>query len=180
MLGQRLELSLFIDEPLIWIYSFVLSLFKDLSYHFSKCACLCLFSCLHVIDIIVSFFLHLFSWVGWTIWWSCLKRWNPSTFFFICLYFIAHLFDSFCFPNLKNWNPNFIQELKVVQVGYSFCFLFKVKSVIDKSSLRYHFSSVVSPLTSYYCLFVTFVIVFVVTLTCCCHWVSSIIIMVVC
>ena len=67
----------------------------------------------------------------------------------ICFYLV----DSFRFPNLKNWNPNFIQELKFVQVGYSFCFLFKVESLIAKDSLRYHLSSVVSLLTC--CLFVT-------------------------
>ena len=106
----------------------------------------------------------------------------------IWLYFIAHSFDSFCFPNLKNWNPNFIHELKVVKVVYSFFFLFKVKSLTVKNSLRYHFSFIVSLSTSCYCLFVTFVVVFVVALTycccvscvCSCYWVSSIIVMVVC
>ena len=138
MLGQRLELSLFIDEPLIWICSFVLSLFKDLSYHFSECACLCLFLCLHVIDIIVSFFLHLFSWVGWTMWWSCLKRWNPSTFFFICLYFIAHLFDSFCFPNLKNWNPNYTNPYAMVNSQYE-CFLEVEESIRCSNKIEKYF-----------------------------------------
>ena len=61
--------------------------------------------------------------------------------------------DSFCFPNLKNWNPNFIRDLKFVQVDYSFCFLFKVESLTTKDSLRYHLSSIVSLLTC--CLFVT-------------------------
>ena len=81
--------------------------------------------------------------------------------------------NSFFFPNLKNWNPNFIQELKFDQVNYSFCFLFKVESLTTKDSLRYHLSSVVSLLTCC-CLFVTLLlfllllwpIVVVVSLVC--------------
>ena len=97
--------------------------------------------------------------------------------------------DSFCFPNLKNWNPNFIRDLKFVQVDYSFCFLFKVESLTTKDSLRYHLSSIVSLLTCC-CLFVSyFVVVFVTALTyccccvtcmCSCYWFSSIIVMEVC
>ena len=30
---------------------------------------------------------------------------QTQSYFLIWLYFIAHLFDSFCFPNLKIWNP---------------------------------------------------------------------------
>ena len=81
--------------------------------------------------------------------------------------------DSFCFPNLKNWNPNFIQDLKFVQIDYSFCFLFKVESLTTKDSLRYHLSSIVSLLTCCF-LFVTLLlfllllwpIVVVVSLVC--------------
>ena len=86
----------------------------------------------------------------------------------ICFYHA----NSFCFPNLKNWNPNFIRDLKFVQVDYSFCFLFKVESLTTKDSLRYHLSSIVSLLTC--CLFVTLLlfllllwpIVVVVSLVC--------------
>ena len=72
------------------------------------------------------------------------------------------------------WNYPFTLHVRLnadCKIGcqhYSFCFLFKVKFLTSKSSLRYHFSYVLSLLTFYYCLFVTFVVVFVVALTYCC------------
>ena len=79
-----------------------------------------------------------------------IHSWSSS----ICFYPV----DSFCFPNFKK-NPNFIQELKFVQVGYSFYFLFKVESLTAKDSLRYHLSLVVSLLTCC-CLSVTLLLSF--------------------